>query len=94
MSFEFLQKYGKKYYVPLSLGPNHASRWYWNCKYVKACKKMNFQKNKICVSRFIAQSRCRDTFGRVGITLSSSHLCALSEVGDTCSGDSGGSLIR
>jgi len=44
--------------------------------------------------QFIAQSRCSDTFGRVGITLSSSHLCALSEVGDTCSGDSGGSLIR
>ena len=55
---------------------------------------MNFQKHKICVPRFIAQSRCSDTFGRVGITLSSSHLCALSEVGDTCSGDSGGSLIR
>ena len=33
-------------------------------------------------------------FGRVGITLGDSHLCAVSEEGDTCGGDSGGGLVR
>ena len=40
------------------------------------------------------QCECVSDFDRVGISLGSSHLCAVSEIGDTCSGDSGGGLVR
>ena len=45
-------------------------------------------------SSFVPQCECVSDFGRVGISLGASHLCAVSERGDTCGGDSGGGLVR
>ena len=42
----------------------------------------------------LPQSECSRDFGRLGIELGSSSLCAVSEVGDTCGGDSGSGLVR
>ena len=45
-------------------------------------------------SSFVPQSECVSDYGSVGISLADSQLCAVSEVGDTCGGDSGGGLVR
>ena len=46
-------------------------------------------------SRTYPQDDCTSFYGRddIGIRLSDSNLCASSDVGDTCAGDSGGGLV-
>ena len=42
------------------------------------------------------QSKCRDVFqeAAMDIQISESNLCAVSELGDSCAGDSGGGMVR
>ena len=49
---------------------------------------------KCPIRSFVSQSSCSELYSRVGISITSSHLCAVSSVGDTCAGDSGSGLIR
>ena len=45
-------------------------------------------------SSFVPQSECVSDFSQVGIVLGDLHMCAVSQTGDTCAGDSGGGLVR
>ena len=42
------------------------------------------------------QDKCRDMFkeAKLPIQISESHLCAVSQLGDSCAGDSGGGVVR
>ena len=42
---------------------------------------------------FISDSKCRQSYSQLGIELAESNMCAVSEVGDTCTGDSGGGIF-
>ena len=44
----------------------------------------------------MTQDKCRDVFkeAKLPIQISESNLCAVSQLGDSCAGDSGGGVIR
>ena len=56
---------------------------------------MEYSKN-CSNSRLMRQSKCRDVFqeAKLPLKLTESNLCAVSELGDSCGGDSGGGLVR
>ena len=43
----------------------------------------------------MGQDKCRDVFreARLDLKIEESNLCAVSETGDSCGGDSGGGLV-
>ena len=51
---------------------------------------------KKCIFLFsvVSQRECIRIFNEIGIEISDSNFCALSNIGDTCPGDSGSGLIR
>ena len=49
----------------------------------------------IITSSLMGQDKCRDVFreARLDLKIEESNLCAVSETGDSCGGDSGGGLV-
>ena len=47
-------------------------------------------------SSLMRQDKCRDVFkdAKLPIQISESNLCAVSQLGDSCAGDSGGGVVR
>ena len=49
----------------------------------------------ICVLYSVVnQNECKRIYGDLGIEITDSNFCAVSDIGDTCPGDSGSGLIR
>ena len=62
-------------------------------KYVSCCIEIRKYSNALH-SSFVPQSECVSDFRQVDVVLGDLHMCAVSETGDTCAGDSGGGLVR